>query len=116
MFLRAALLLSTAHGFTVTAGPRCSASVSTRRSLVVAAMEVDKTVEGEYPHPSDSDYKFGDFTKGAIKGFEGVVQSATGNDEYKFGDVTKNFAKNLFGGLEKGAAAAKKKIDDAEEK
>lgn len=54
----------------------------------------------------------GDLTKGAIKGFEGVVQGATGNDDYKFGDVTKNFAKNLFGGLEKGAAAAKKKLDD----
>jgi hypothetical protein len=41
-----------------------------------------------------------------------VVQGATGNEDYKFGDVTKNFAKNLFGGLEKGAAAAKKKLDD----
>ena len=54
----------------------------------------------------------GDLTKGAIKGFEGMVQDATGKDDYKFGDVTKNFAKNLFGGLEKGAAAAKKKLDD----
>uniref|UniRef100_A0A7S0EUG5 Uncharacterized protein n=1 Tax=Phaeocystis antarctica TaxID=33657 RepID=A0A7S0EUG5_9EUKA len=171
-------LVVSAHGFMVTAGPRCSASMSTRRSSVFAAADTDKTVEGEYPHPSDSDYKFGDITKrmirdatgntkyefgdgskaiadsskdaaekaavavldaggtaaeagaaakkalddsgyefgdltkGAIKGFEGMVQDATGKDDYKFGDVTKNFAKNLFGGLEKGAAAAKKKLDD----
>ena len=54
----------------------------------------------------------GDITKGAIKGFEGVVQEATGNEDYKFGDLTKNLAKNLFGGLEKGAAAAKKALED----
>lgn len=30
----------------------------------------------------------------------------------KFGDVTKNLAKGLFGALEKGAAAAKEKVDD----
>ena len=67
-----------------------------------------------YPHPPLwlTTCAVGDLTKGAIKGFEGVVQGATGNDDYKFGDVTKNFAKNLFGGLEKGAAAAKKKLDD----
>ena len=29
--------------------------------------------------------QFGDLTKGAIKGFEGQVRSATGNEEYKFG-------------------------------
>ena len=60
----------------------------------------------------DSDYQFGDLTKGAIKGFEETVRDATGNEEYKFGDVTKNLAKGLFGALEKGAAAAKKKIED----
>ena len=54
----------------------------------------------------------GDITKGAIKGFEGVVQEATGNEDYKFGDLTKNLAKNLFGGLEKGAAAAKKALEN----
>ena len=31
----------------------------------------------------------------------------------QFGDFTKSMAKGLFGALEKGAAAAKKKIDDA---
>ena len=70
------------------------------------------------PHPTPPPHLWlptcavGDLTKGAIKGFEGMVQDATGKDDYKFGDVTKNFAKNLFGGLEKGAAAAKKKLDD----
>ncbi|EOD38792.1 hypothetical protein EMIHUDRAFT_440037 [Emiliania huxleyi CCMP1516] len=72
----------------------------------------------------DSGYQFGDLTKGAIKGFEGQVRSATGNEEYKFGsrqtslvtarpDISKTLAKGLFGALEKGAAAAKKKIDDS---
>ena len=72
------------------------------------------TLPPPYPHPPLrlTTCAVGDLTKGAIKGFEGVVQGATGNDDYKFGDVTKNFAKNLFGGLEKGAAAAKKKLDD----
>lgn len=56
--------------------------------------------------------QFGDLTKGAVKGFEEVVRDATGNEEYKFGDVTKNLAKGLFGALEKGASAAKKKLDD----
>mmetsp|Transcript_19362 Transcript_19362/g.48721 ORF Transcript_19362/g.48721 Transcript_19362/m.48721 type:complete len:185 (+) Transcript_19362:19-573(+) len=173
-----ALAVSTAHGFVVTAGPRRSASMSRPRHDIVAAADYDKTVEGEYPHPSDSDYKFGDITKrmirdmtgnkeyefgdgskalaegskeaaekaavavldaggtaieagaaakkvlddsgyqfgditkGAIKGFEGVVQEATGNEDYKFGDLTKNLAKNLFGGLEKGAAAAKKALEN----
>jgi len=60
----------------------------------------------------DSGYQFGDLTKGAVKGFEEVVRDATGNEEYKFGDVTKNLAKGLFGALEKGASAAKKKLDD----
>ena len=60
----------------------------------------------------DSGYQFGDLTKGAIKGFEETVRDATGNEEYKFGDVTKNLAKGLFGALEKGAAAAKKKIEE----
>ena len=32
----------------------------------------------------------------------------------KFGDLTKNLAKGLFGALEKGAAAAKEKLDDGE--
>ena len=50
----------------------------------------------------------------AIKGFEGVVQEATRNEDYKFGDLTKNLAKNLFGGLEKGAAAAKKALENDE--
>jgi len=62
----------------------------------------------------DSGYQFGDLTKGAIKGFEGAVRDATGSDDYKFGDVTKNLAKGLFGALEKGAAAAKKQIDEAD--
>ena len=72
------------------------------------------TLPPPYPHPPLwlTTCAVGDLTKGAIKGFEGVVQGATGKDDYKFGDVTKNFAKNLFGGLEKGAAAAKKKLDD----
>jgi len=60
----------------------------------------------------DSGYQFGDITKAGIRGFEGVVQDVTGNDDYKFGDLTKNLAKGLFGALEKGAAAAKEKIDD----
>jgi len=45
---------------------------------------------------------------------EEIVRDQTGNEEYKFGDVTKNLAKGLFGAMEKGAAAAKKKIDDAD--
>ena len=57
--------------------------------------------------------EFGDLTKGAIKGFEGAMRDATGNDEYQFGDVTKNLAKGLFGALEKAAGEAKKKVDDA---
>ena len=61
----------------------------------------------------DSGYEFGDFTRGAIKGFEGAVREATGNKEYKFGDVTKTMAKGLFGALEKAASDAKKKLDDA---
>jgi len=60
----------------------------------------------------DSGYQFGDITKGAVKGFEEKVREATGNEEYKFGDLTKNLAKGLFGALEKGAAAAKEKLDD----
>jgi len=62
----------------------------------------------------DSGYQFGDLTRGAIKGLEEIVRDQTGNEEYKFGDVTKNLAKGLFGAMEKGAAAAKKKIDDAD--
>jgi len=85
----------------------------------------------------DSGYEFGDFTKGAVEGFEekmksatgdedykfgdvtkGLVSSlgktATGNEDYKFGDVTKNLAKGLFGAVEKGAAAAKKRVDEPE--
>ena len=46
LVLRVALLLSTAHGFMVTAGPRCSASMSTRRSFVVAASDIDKCCAG----------------------------------------------------------------------
>jgi len=60
----------------------------------------------------DSGYEFGDLTRGAIKGWEEIVRDATGNEEYKFGDITKGLAKGLFGAMEKGAAAAKKKIDD----
>lgn len=33
-------------------------------------------------------------------------------DADKFGDITKKFASGLFGALEKGAAAAKKNVDD----
>ena len=44
----------------------------------------------------------------------GSVRETTGNDDYKFGDVTKNAMKGLFGMMEKGAAAAKKKIEDAD--
>ena len=40
------LLLSAAHGFMVTAGPRSSASMSTRRSFVVAASDIDKCCAG----------------------------------------------------------------------
>ena len=61
----------------------------------------------------DSGYQFGDLTRGAIKGWEEIVREQTGNEDYKFGDVTKNLAKGLFGALEKGAAAAKKKVDEA---
>lgn len=64
----------------------------------------------------DSGYQFGDLTKGAIKGWEEIVRDASGNDEYKFGDVTKNAMKGLFGFMEKGAAAAKQKLEDADEK
>ena len=64
----------------------------------------------------DSGYQFGDITKGAIKGFEETVRDVTGNEEYQFGDITKNIAKGLFGALEKGAAAAKKKLEDGETK
>lgn len=53
-------------------------------------------------------------TKGAIKGWEEIVREATGNEEYKFGDVTKNAMKGLFGMMEKGAAAAKKKIEESD--
>ena len=56
----------------------------------------------------DSGYEFGDFTRSAIKGFEGAVRDTTGNKEYKFGDVTKTMAKGLFGALEKAASEAKK--------
>lgn len=62
----------------------------------------------------DSGYQFGDLTKGAIKSWEEIVRETTGNDDYKFGDVTKNAMKGLFGMMEKGAAAAKKKIEDAD--
>ena len=92
-----ALVVSTAHGFVVTAGPRRSASMSRPRHDIVAAADYDKcfagppcppsrapthdshvhvrapslrlrrTVEGEYPHPSDSDYKFGDITKARMQ-------------------------------------------------
>jgi len=60
----------------------------------------------------DSGYQFGDFTKAGIKGFEGAVREATGNEEYKFGDLSKKLAKGFFGALEKGASAAKNKIDE----
>ena len=60
----------------------------------------------------DSGYQFGDLTKGAIKGWEDIVREASGDESYQFGDFTKNMAKGLFGALEKGAAAAKKKLDE----
>uniref|UniRef100_A0A7S3B590 Uncharacterized protein n=1 Tax=Haptolina ericina TaxID=156174 RepID=A0A7S3B590_9EUKA len=181
--MKLALLLTTqivaTHGLTLSSMP-CSRSrvVAHTRAYVVAATDYDKTKEGDYPHPSDSDYKFGDITlrvirdmtgnkdyklgdgskaiasatsdaaeaaaaavitaggtaaeagaaakqviddsgyqfgdltKGAIKGFEETVRDATGNEGYKFGDVTKNLAKGLFGALEKGAANAKKTLDE----
>ena len=58
--------------------------------------------------------QFGDLTKGAIKGWEEIVRAQTGNEDYKFGDVTKNAMKGLFGMMEQGAAAAKKKLEDSD--
>ena len=54
------------------------------------SLRLRRTVEGEYPHPSDSDYKFGDITKAAVSKF-------TGKDEYEFGDISKK----LFGDMKK---------------
>ena len=54
------------------------------------SLRLRRTVEGEYPHPSDSDYKFGDITKAAVSKF-------TGKDEYEFGDISKKLFNNLFG-------------------
>ena len=60
----------------------------------------------------DSGYQFGDITKGAIRGLEQSVRDATGNEGYQFGDFTKGMAKSFFGAIEKGAAEAKKTIDE----
>ena len=91
-----------------------------RTVVVVAAGAIDLAanatkglVEGVVRTVTDNDeYQFGDLTKGAIKGFEEKMREATGNEEYQFGDVTKNLAKGLFSALEKGAAAAKKNLED----
>jgi len=95
----------------------CSSTASSATSLT----PTQHTRTPTHPHPIPPRTQHtctrltravGDITKGAIKGFEGVVQEATGNEDYKFGDLTKNLAKNLFGGLEKGAAAAKKALEN----
>jgi hypothetical protein len=101
-------------------GSKALASATTEAAEAAAAAVIDaggSAVEAGAAAKTvldESGYQFGDLTKGAIKGFENTVREATGNDDYKFGDVTKNLAKGLFGALEKGAAAAKKKVEDAD--
>ena len=61
-------------------------------------MAVDKTKEGEYPHPHDDDYKFGDITLR-------VIRDMTGNTDYRFGDGSKAIASATTDAAEAAAAA-----------
>ena len=96
MKLWVALLVAQARGFNLpVVGSR--PVVRSARSCVIVA-SVDKTVEGEYPHPTDNDYKFGDITKR-------VIRDMTGNTEYEFGDGSKALASSTTDAAEKAAAA-----------
>lgn len=67
-------------------------------SIVATDDKVDKTREGEYPHPHDADYQFGDITKR-------VIRDLTGNKDYEFGDGSKALASATTDAAEKAAAA-----------
>ena len=49
-------------------------------------------------------------TKGAIKGFEGVVQEATGNEDYKFGDLTRRTFRAMDGLVETALERSTRRI------
>ena len=97
------------------------APCSTRRmSYTYMKVPYDKTREGDYPHPHDDDYKFGDITKR-------VIRDMTGNKDYEFGDGAKAVSSASTEAAEKAAeavinaggtaveagAAAKKALDDS---
>uniref|UniRef100_A0A7S0LMU0 Uncharacterized protein n=1 Tax=Coccolithus braarudii TaxID=221442 RepID=A0A7S0LMU0_9EUKA len=107
------------RGFTLTCVSGPAATV--HRSISVhMSLPYDKTREGEYPHPHDSDYQFGDITKR-------VIRDLTGNKDYELGDGTKVVAQATLDAAEAAAeasiaaggtaaeagAAARKALDDS---
>jgi len=69
-----------------------------RCSTFRMGVEYDKTKEGDYPHPHDKDYKFGDITKR-------IIRDMTGNKDYEFGDASKAVATATSDAAEKAATA-----------
>eukprot|EP00322_Chrysochromulina_rotalis_P020377 CAMPEP_0115849908 /NCGR_PEP_ID=MMETSP0287-20121206/11693_1 /TAXON_ID=412157 /ORGANISM="Chrysochromulina rotalis, Strain UIO044" /LENGTH=181 /DNA_ID=CAMNT_0003303893 /DNA_START=24 /DNA_END=569 /DNA_ORIENTATION=+ len=117
IFATAALLVA-ASGLTMPAMVLQSCTSRARAPCMDA--KNDKTREGEYPHPHDDDYKFGDITKR-------VIRDMTGNKDYEFGDGTKALSSATQDAAEQAAeaviaaggtaaeagAAARKAIDDS---
>jgi len=75
-----ALLLHTADGFMIGSKIMAVRGVGSaaggRGPAVAMAVPYDKTKEGDYPHPHDPDYKFGDITKR-------MIRDMTGNKDYE---------------------------------
>ena len=94
------------------------------------SLRLRRTVEGEYPHPSDSDYKFGDITKArmhctpscpCVRAWvapagtpltvpapifaQRMIRDMTGNKEYEFGDGSKALAEGSKEAAEKARRA-----------
>ena len=93
------------------------------------SLRLRRTVEGEYPHPSDSDYKFGDITKARMHCTlpctcvrclvpagtpltvpapifaQRMIRDMTGNKEYEFGDGSKALAEGSKEAAEKARGA-----------
>ena len=97
-------LLLLASGFTLPSLRRAFPAVGPSDSSLArlpshrVCMAVDKTKEGEYPHPHDDDYKFGDITLR-------VIRDMTGNADYRFGDGSKAIASATTDAAEAAAAA-----------
>ena len=99
--MKAALLLgltATAHAFLMAPTSSGSARGLAIRSASFMAVPYDKTKEGDYPHPHDDDYQFGDITKR-------MIRDLTGNTDYEFGDGSKAIAEATKDSAEKAAVA-----------